>query len=298
MVFCDWLLQNGITGSAALSTDGKQGPGWRYGFGANGSGNNAFWEQCAQWQSYQLYPAEAFSGWFGEFKTSTYLHLIHERPRYANYFIQWWWCQENDDIAFLGKLWRESKYPEDPCETYMRLMGYDVARFNDSVWEYAARCVTFDFDAVATYGKSHIGDVAVSNVSATDGWWAIAAVKAPESTGSNAIQMTVPSDGTATVTLDGNLGISGCVSGSAAVAGWRYGFVSYNKDGTRTYSDIWSDTGAEHTFTVPSNCSKLWFVVTGAPSVYERHPWADESDTKDVKWPWKATFSGTKPYGK
>lgn len=303
MVFCDYLVREGVTGNAVLNADGNQGPGWRYGFGDNGSGGNAFWEQTAQWQSMQIekYRGEAFSGWFGEYLTSTYLHVLHERPRYANYFIHWWWVEENGgDVSFIGRLWNESKYPEDPVETYMRMMGYDVAAMNDSMWEYAAHMVTWDTDEIRSYGKSSIGKTAISNISQNDGWWEIAASKAPETTGSNVIKMNLPSgaDKNVSVTLEGNLGISGCVAGSVTKAGWRYGFVSYNKDESRSYSPVWSATGEAQTWTIPDNASQLWLVVTGAPVYYERHPWTDESDAKDTKWPWKAQFQNTKPYGK
>ena len=312
MTFCDWLVREGKGGAAAPSASGLQGPGWRYGYGMNsqgkpnGDGGNAFWEQCAQWQAYQIekYRPEAFSGWFGNYTNSTHLHVLHERPRYSNYFIQWWWVQQND-ITFIGRMWNEAQYPEDPVETYMRLMGYDVAAMNDSMWEYAARMVTFDTDEIRSYGKSHIGKTAVTNISQSDGWWQIAAAVAPETTGSNAIRMTIPSDRKVSVTLEGNLGIDGCISGPATQQGWRYGFVAYNTNGTRTYSPIWSATGEKHEWEVPTGASQMWLVVTGAPTKYERHPWGSggsdhdgEGDSQDNKWPWKAQFEGTKPYGK
>lgn len=300
MTFCDYLLQKGIEGEAAINAKTNQGPGWRYGFGAAGAGGNAFWEQTAQWQSFQLakYRSGAFSGWYSEYTTSAYLHVLHERPRYANYFIHWWWVEETGDISFIGRLWNEAEYPEDPVETYMRLMGYDVAAMNDSMWQYAAHMLTYDTDELRTYGKNNIGSTAVTNISKNDeGWWQIAAVKAPETTGSNAIRMTIPTDRKVAVTLEHNLGISGCVSGSITLAGWRYGFVAYG--GGRTYySPVWSATGEQQSWEVPAGASKLWLVVTGAPKKYERHAWNDESDTKDTKWPWKAQFEGTKPYGK
>ena len=302
MVFCDYLVREGKGGSAAPNASGNQGPGWRYGFGANGAGGNAFWEQTAQWQSMQLekYRREAFTGWYGEFTTSTHLHVLHERPRYGNYFIHWWWVEENDkDITFIGRMWNEAKYPEDPVETYMRMTGKDVAAMNDSMWGYAAHMLTYDTDELRSYGKNSIGKTAVTNISNRDGdWWEIAASVAPESTGSNAIQLVSAAGKEVSATLASNLGISGCVSGAVTNAGWRYGFVSYNKDGSTSYSPVWRDTDTKQTWAVPSNSSKLWFVVTGAPVHYERHPWVDESDDKDIKWPWKARFEGTKPYGK
>ncbi len=313
MTFCDYLVRKGVSEEKAPSTSGNQGPGWRYGFGPNGAGGNAFWEQTAQWQSMQLpqYREETFAGWYGEYTRSTHLHVIHERPRYAAYFIHWWWVEQND-ISFIGRMWNESEFPEDPVETYMRLMKYDVEQMNDSMYGYASHMVTYDTGELRNYAKykhggstiDHHGEMAVAtgDISQKDGWWNIKASLSPETTGYNVIRMTVPKGQEVSVTLNPNLGISGCVSGSASLAGWRYGFVTVNSDETRSYSPVWKATattdGQEKNWTVPANASKMWLVVTGAPSKYERHPWTDESDDKDTKWPWKAQFKNTKPYGK
>ncbi len=306
MVYCDYLERN------PSAADNSQGPGWRYGFGPGGDGGNCFWEQTAQWQSFQLekYRAEAFSGWYGEYKSSTYLHVLHERPRYGAYFIHWWWVEENQDITFIGRLWNQAQYPEDPVETYMRLMGYDVEAMNDSMYGYASHMVTYDTDEIRSYGTSHAGDVAIAStkISQKDGWWQVSAGISPETTGYNAIRLNAPKGEEISISFSQNLGVDGCVSGSAAIAGWRYGFVSLNADNSRSYSPMWKATVSSsdtQTWTVPSNASKLWLVVTGAPSKYEHHAWGSggsdndgEGDSKDNKWPWKVQLSNTKPYGK
>lgn len=311
MVFCDYLVRQGVTVDKAPSTSGLQGPGWRYGYGDNGDGGNAFWEQTAQWQSFQIekYRGEAFTGWYGEYTNSSYLHVLHERPRYAAYFLHWWWVEQND-ITFIGRLWNEAQYPEDPVETYMRMMGYDVEQMNDSMYGYASHMVTFDTEEIRSRGTAHAGEMAISpgNISESDGWWSVNASLSPETTGYNAVRMTVPKGEEVSVTFGANLGASGCKSGSVSQAGWRYGFVSLNSDNTRSYSPTWKATvtSAEtQTWTVPSNASKVWLVVTGAPNKYERHPWGSggsdykgEGDSEDTKWPWKAQFSNIKPYGK
>lgn len=310
MVFCDYLLQEGVPEQNRPSADATQGPGWRYGFGPGGSGGCGWWEQCAQWQSMQRfsstqdYLSQLFAGYSNEFVTSTYLHILHERPRYANYFIQWYWA-DKQGIDFIGKLWRSAKYPEDPCETYMRLTGMDNAAFNDDMWLYAAHCLTYDMESIRTLGKNHIGNVAITNITSADGWWRIGDKKAPESTGSNAILLTGAAGKTVTADFQGLYAMQGSTykCGPASNAGWRYGFVSYNSDGSTTYSDIFSAPEGAATFDVPTNSKKLWFVVSGAPRTYERHAWPTEEskadkDTDDNRWPWQAKFTGTTPSGK
>ena len=310
MVFCDYLLQQGISESDRISADGTQGPGWRYGFGPSGAGGCGWWEQCAQWQSLQRFSAaqdyisQSFSGYGSEFTSSTYLHILHERPRYANYFIQWYWVDKYG-IDFIGTLWRSAKYPEDPCETYMRLTGMDNAAFNDDMWRYAAHCVTYDMDGIRSYAKNSIGNVAITNISQTeDGWWRIADKKAPESTGSNVVQLNNAAGKTVTADFEGLYEMQGTTykCGAKSNAGWRYGFVSLGTDGSTTYSDVYDAAAGQATWDVPANSKKLWLVVSGAPQRYERHAWPtddkSETDTDDNRWPWQVRFTGTNPYGK
>ena len=304
LVFCDYLLQQGVPENDRLTADATHGPGWRYGFGPGGSGGCGWWEQCAQWQSYQTYKSEAFTGWASEFFQKTNLHILHEGPRYANYFIQWYWT-DRLGIDFIGRLWRSSKYPEDPCETYMRLTGMDNAAFNDDMWLYAAHILTFDMDAIRAEGRSSIGKTATSSIAPDGDYWRISDAKAPESTGSNAILMTGAAGKTVTADFRGLYEMKGSSykCGPRSNAGWRYGFVSLNSDGTTTYGDICSEPEGTATFNVPANSTKLWFVVTGAPVTYERHAWPTDTskadkDIDDNKWPWEARFTATRPSGK
>ena len=60
--------------------------GWRYGFGANGSGGNGFWEQCAQWQGFQDYPDQVFGYDVAVWLYNYHRHYCHECMRYASYW--------------------------------------------------------------------------------------------------------------------------------------------------------------------------------------------------------------------
>lgn len=282
-VYCDYLLQGG--------TDNSKGPGWRFGFGSNGSGGNAFWEQTAQWQSFQPYPGEIFTNYnFQGYLDGSHLHIFHEDPRYCNYFIHWYFTHRYG-IEEVARLWKESRYPEDPAETYKRIHGLTTEQLNDDLFDYARRMVTWDVDALRTRGKNYIGKHTWAFT--RDGeYYKVKSSKCPESTGYNVITLSVPAAGT-TVTADfkGITSDSGYNIVKPENAGWRYGFVAYCSDGTRVYSDIFSEKEGAATIIIPGNCSRLWFVVSGAPTVYERHAW-DDNNANDPQWPYEVKFTG------
>jgi len=300
MVYCDYLLRGG--------TDNNHGPGWRYGFDTGGDGGNCFWEQSAQWQSYQNFDSknnyipQAFTDYYSSgYYDCTYMHVLHEAPRYSNYFIHWWWVEAaGNDLSFIGKLWNEAEYPEDPCETYMRLMGMDDDEFNDDIWRYGAHMVGFDTEILRSYGKNYVGKVAISKgyyTTDSDGYYKISKSKCPESTGYNAVRLKGYSAGSdVTINFEGLLGESGYNCGPANNAGWRYGFVAYMTDGTSQYSEIGSDQTGTLSYTVPTGTKQLYLVVTGAPKNYERHAWGDETTNNDNRWPYRFTLEGCDLY--
>ncbi|MDA3882910.1 MAG: DUF6055 domain-containing protein [Bacteroidales bacterium] len=52
--------------------------GFRYGFGENGSGGNGFWEQCAQWAAFKVYPEE-------QFRTHDFGGYVQKQQKTAKY---------------------------------------------------------------------------------------------------------------------------------------------------------------------------------------------------------------------
>lgn len=267
--------------------------GWRYGFGENAEGGNAFWEQCAQWQAYQIYQAERFATYdFAGYLLYFHKHPLHEVARYSNYFIQDYWCMKHG-IDFIGKLWRESRRPEDPIETYQRITGISQEQFNDEMFDAARRMVNWDIDGIREYGKNYTGRAQCKLVTQGDKFYAIDPSQCIENYGYNVISLDVPVAGT-TVTVDfvGMAGTDGYRKVNYDKAGWRYGFVAYLQDGSCGYSDMFSQNEGQATFKCPDNCKKLYFVVSGAPGRHWRHAW-DDDDTNDEQWPYKIKVSGT-----
>lgn len=289
--------------------------GFRYGFGGNGG--NGFWEQTAQWQSYQSYPTEAFESYnFTEYTNNCSRHIGHEWQRYASYFIHYYWADKHG-IDFIGKLWREAESPEDPMEAYMRMNSLTIDQFNEEIYEASTRFVTWDIDAIRSYGSNFIGKQSYKFYTLADGSYQVAYSHCPGSTGYNAIPLNVPEAG-AVVTIKfeglqpgaalapddpGICTINGTTktvnkynSGTLTRAGWRYGYVALLSNGQRVYGDMNRKSGSDVEFIIPEGCQKLWFVVSGAPSSYQRHAW-DEDESNDDQWPYKVKFTNTNLLG-
>ncbi len=270
--------------------------GFRYGFGGNGG--NTFWEQTAQWQSFQSYPEEAFTSYNFQVYTENYhRHVFHEWYRYASYFVHYQWTDKHG-MDMIGRVWREAKSPEDPIQAYMRLTGITNDQLNAEIYAGAAKLVTWDLDEIRDLGANYVGAQTFKSSRLEDGSYQVSYDRCPGTTGYNVIRLNVPDAGTEISTA-----FTGLVNESGynqvtdpSRAGWRYGYVALLENGTRVYGDMNSGTTNTANFTVPANCSKLWFVVTGAPNTYAPHPW-DENESNDDQWPYKVKFTNTTLYG-
>lgn len=276
--------------------DLKGGTGFRYGFGGNGG--NTFWEQTAQWQANQSYPVQAFAAYdFTVYTENYHRHLLHENYRYASYFIHEYWADKHG-IDIIGRIWREAQQPEDPIQTYMRITGVSDGQLNDELYDAASKFVTWDIDAIRTNGQNYIGAHTNNFTVLADGSFQVAYDRCPGTTGYNVIPLDVPLAGTTVSCLfTGMVNAVGFNQVSdASRAGWRYGYVALLANGTRVYGDMAQGTESNISFTVPQNCDKLWFVVTGAPTTYAPHAW-DEIETNDDQWPYKVKFTNTSIVG-
>lgn len=285
--------------------------GFRYGFGGNGG--NAFWEQTAQWQSFQSYPKEAFESYnFAEYTANCHRHICHEWYRYASYFIHYYWTDKHG-IDFIGKLWREAIAPEDPVEAYIRINKLTVEQMNDEMYDAATHLVTWDLEAIRSIGANYIGKQSYKLYTINSGTYQVAYSNCPGTTGYNVIPLNIPKAGTkvsahftglnpGSKLANGDPGI--CKNGEETVkvttysagessrAGWRYGYLALLKGGQRIYGEMNKASESDAEFTVPNGCEKLWFVVTGAPTSYKSHAW-DENEKNDDQWPYTVKFTNT-----
>jgi len=268
------------------------GHGWRQGLGANGEGGNMYWESCAQWQSARVYPEGIFSGWGYSYPSHSYMNLLHEEPRYENYYHQYYWCQLHGK-DFIGRLWMAAQGKEDPVEVYQRLTGRSQAEFCDDMFEYARRCPTWDMDGVREYGTNQRDRFTTSIQDNEEGWIEPKAVNCPENYGFNVMRMTVPNGKTTvSVRFRGEAGKEGYRALNTNLAGWRYGFASIGRGNKRSYSEIGRDNEGTLSYEVPDGTTQLWFVAMGAPTEHFHHAWDDNNDN-DEQWPYAVDFQGT-----
>ena len=293
--------------------------GWRYGFvGPDGSGNGgcAYWEQCAQWQSFQDYPEEQFTSYnFPVWLNNCHRHFHHEFQRYASYWLQSYWV-EKQGVESYGRLWRESVAPEDAIMAYTRIYnGNDYSKTREELFDYAVRMATYDIEGIRSYSAGFQNRYNPNFVRNDKGEYQITYDNCPGATGFNVIPLTVPGNGGKVSVKFRGLGYGEALCsndksniedgdgvakgkpskynacGGAENMGWRYGFVAMAGD-KRTYGEVGKNANGSLEFDVPAGADYLYLVVQGSPEVYMSHGW-DEDETNDPQFPYAITLAGT-----
>lgn len=266
--------------------------GYNYGYDPQHNGNG-WWESCANWQAYKVYPERQFTDgeYFEGNMREHHLNLLHESFRYENCFIQDWWCAIHGQ-DFIGRLWRESYRPEDPVQTYKRMNNLMQEQFNDEMMQGYMHFATWDVDGIREAAKHRIGDEP-THLHKNGDYWEVDSAFCPQNYGYNTMNLNYAAPGTVVKAhFKGIAGNKGYRSVNTDKAGWRYGFVAYTRDGKSVYGDICKDKDGTATFTVPEGCTNLFFVVMGAPTEHWQHVW-DDDVTNDEQWPYQVRFENT-----
>ena len=284
----------------------------------------AIWEQTAQWQANQAYPELMFSQSYPLFGNNANYAFSHEWMRYQSYWFLYYLCQHYDDITTVAKVWKQPMTgAKDFCQALMALKGLSAQAFYRLYFDYALHCATYDFDAAAPYRDGYIGRFDYRAVQLDENKYQVAYASAPQATGFNVIELSVPEAGTSVTTRLTAL-TSGCsldeadpgeynngaalVSagvtkynrvGAANIRGFRIGYVFLKSDGTREYynDDIVHCTGTaevteEIAAEVPSGTRRMFLVIAPALTSYLQHKW-DEKITNDDQWPYRFELEGT-----
>ena len=293
--------------SADLGTDGAGhlDRGWRWGWG--GGSDNGWWESCADWQAYQIFPDRQFTDgeYFEQHLEKHHLNLLHDDWRYACCYIQDWWCMKYGR-DFIGRMWRETKSGEDPVQTYIRMNKLNQAQFNDELMEGYMRMATWDIDGVRDRAKHRIGQhkKRLKTVNTTQRIYSTEPSTCIQNYGYHITNMQRPKAGTVVKAhFKGLTDAEGYHYVNKNRAGWRYAFVALMNDNTRVYGEVKADKEGTAELTIPDDhgtCKNLFFVVMGAPTQHWSHPWTSgkASDTwsqNEEQWPYEVQFEETRP---
>ena len=291
--------------------DGKPEPKSGFRYELPGGVGNAFWEISAQWQSFQDYPQEMFTWyhmdvWFANYHRA----LENELTRYQNYW-RLYHMTEKRGIDTLSRIWRESRFPEDACEAYIRLyLDGDVDAFYRETYEYAVKTTTFDFDACRAFVDRQYERYDAQFYGSENGYKQIAYKNCPEINGFSVVKLN-PAQGSR-VTID----FKGLDPGSPlavddpgeylvqetkkektrkynefdGTVGWRYGFVALLENNERVYGESQTEKEGTIAFDVPEKSKALFFVVAGTSNKYVPHPW-DATELNDPQAPYSVRIT-------
>ena len=278
--------------------------GYGWGFNGDGWGDCGWWESCADWQAYQIFPDRQFTDgeYFEQHLTAHHLNLLHEDWRYACCYIQDWWTMKYGR-DFIGRLWRAANKPEDPVQTYKRMNKLTQQQFNDELMEGYMRMATWDIDGVRERAKHRIGQHKnfLKTVDSATATYQADSAHCIQNYGYAIINMRKPAAGTTVkANFTGLTDEPGYRYVKKQYAGWRYAFVALSGDGTRTYGEVKSDREGTAQLTIPTGCTRLFFVVMGAPTQHWQHPWdrnreASSWTQNNEQWPYRVQFEETRP---
>lgn len=296
------------------------------GFHLNVGNGQGIWEQTAQWQAAQAYPAEMFNQSMGVFRHSTNYAFTHEWHRYQSYWFHYYLCQYYNDMTTVGQVWNQPQTGStDFNQALMDLKGLSAPQLYALYYDYASRVATWDLDATKSYRNNYIGQFDYYCCQTGEKTYQVAYASVPQSTGFNVIPLQVPAAGT-DVTIHFTALKSGCdlaaadpgmylngdtqfvpvgkskynTNGSPSARGFRLGYVALMKDGTRQYFNedkVYGTGSMEKTedvsFTVPANVDRMWFIVSPALTKYYQHKWDENILTGDDQWPYRFQLDGT-----
>lgn len=245
-----------------------------------------FFETHANFMRNHLYPGAIFYDyprWLGT-QSFTWGSARHNYDSYDLLF----YIEQVDSLNAVTDLWKKSLPNEYPLQTYKRLKGWDQSQLNDFLFDYAKREASYDY---TLYGMGKIIREGIKSfklnephylwrqytilnaIDSASGHYSVPKEFAPQDYGFNIIPL-YPTCAKRLVSIkfkghnEANLN-----------AGWRYGFVATNSDGTISrYSPTYNSNESEISFQLKDSETQLYLVVLGAPTTHTSY-------LADIGWP-------------
>jgi hypothetical protein len=295
-----WIAPNRVQDSSLNCIAHELGHSFQSQISCDGEGEAwggcGFFEMASQWMLWQVNP-----DWQTDenyhlqaFRNLTHKAFLHiDNIYHSPYILEYW--SEKHGLPIIADLFRNGKIGEDPAMTYMRITGINQEQFNDEMFDAERRMINWDYPRVADHNRKYAGDWATKLTSLGNNRWLITPENCPENYGFNAIQLTVPAPGTkVSVEFTGEAGLKGFNAVNIDKAGWRYGFVAINADGSVSYSEAKSGKKGKLAYTVPADAElkQLWLVVMGAPTEHWRNIDGPENPG-DAQWPYSIKLHNT-----
>lgn len=305
----------GHTFQFLVGADSNGANGLNYGLGQGV--DNEWWEDCANWQAYKVYPQYQYSDgeYYEGYLRTHHLNIHHEDIRYNSCYYQDYWCQLHGKNT-VGRVWREAKAStrEDPSQAYMRIFGLNAESYGDEMYQAFAHLTSMDIEGIHSNSQAKIGLEPQRLIEPSEAirekylegdrqYWIVDPNYCPQNYGYNANPLKVPAAGTTVkAQFKGLAGCDGYGKVNLSYAGWRYGLVAYCSDGTRLYSEAGKTKEGEVSLTIPEKCTNLWLVVMGAPTKYWSHSWSRGVESSSYsgngeQWPYAVKFEGTDALG-
>lgn len=263
-----------------------------------------FFETHANFMRAQMYPQDCIVDlprWIG----TGMFHWSSTRHHYDAFDLLFY-MQQVDGITMVNRLWKESIANEHPLMTYKRLKGWTQAQLNSFIYDYAKRQVTFDYTA-NNYGNIMRGErdriraqepdnvwrpyTILKQVDSATGRYIVPDAFAPQDYGFNVIPLyTTCSSKSVTVKFKGHTEVN-------STAGWNYGFVTTNSDGTVSrYGTVNTANESEISFQLNSSEAQMYLVVIGAPTTHTSYVW--EAGWPRIKrYPYELRIANAVPEG-
>lgn len=309
-----WVHPNGIHDGKVVahefthSMQAQNNIDYRAAHGLGGAWYNAgiFWETHANYMRDLIYPDVVGAWGMDSYHLETWGDW---KNTYENYELLMA-IQLSEGSDMISRLWRESDSYEYPLQTYKRINHYTQDQFNDSLYRYARRMATFDFDYKGLGGyfrKYRDNDLThdflsiqgiyniLKKVPGSTNRFVIPIEQAPEEFAYNVIPLYPNPDSCAVVVK-----FKGHTEANEH-AGWRYGFVAAHPDGSPSrYGPVGKENESELTFSLEGDETSMYLVVMGAP--WDNITTDTSNDTwhgypKHFRFPYELAITGAAPEG-
>ena len=254
-------------------------------------------EMAAQYMLWQVYPDWLhFENYHLKgFLKQTFLAFEHPANTYHNPFVLEYWSEKYGK-TFYSKLLHQASSAEDIVSVFKRLQNMDDQAFATDMFKGIRRFITWDLPRIKKEAHEYINQHDTKMDAASNDWYRVDSINVPENYGYNAIPLALPDKPDAKISVDFMGLVEQAIDSTSKVAvpaGWRYGFIAYNKTGKTYYSKIGTDKRGKLGFKVPDGTLNLWLVVMGAPGKYIALKWQGQTDINTYfKWPYKIKLSG------